>query len=375
MSKNSVNECAENLPRRAVSLNTLNLESESVVLNPLNPDTFLAISSDSDFDCDIKIEKPTIKKMTQSNVSQANTFDLGTAVRVIPEFDGKNDLSQYVRAVELMRGTMVSESDRTQLMQIALLKLKDQAYNYVKYGNYLSWTTLKRDLEKQFGVNKTVSQVSAEIFSLCQKKDEDVDAYSMRCKKLLSEFNELSIRENNWSETDSQAIKAITEMNSKRALDAFVAGLKSPLKTYIKSCRHKELHEAIRDAKEEEAKLQAENLRLNQSGNKSQNNSNSKSPNKNSVVCNYCKKSNHKITECRKRPNYCAHCKKSGHSFSDCRSRHKSRNNQNGSQTSSSSNSGAQEASPSSSGNSNSGNLNSNRATGGTTVQARNLRQ
>lgn len=267
----------------------------------------------------LKRNSKTLKINSKMTQSQSSQFNLSDAIKLIPEYDGSDEPSQFIKAVDFLRAS-VDVSLYSKILNIAILRLKGQAYNAIKHRNITSWSEgLKPILEEKFGTQKTLSHLARELQALKINQGESVEKYGERCTEILAQYNDACIKEQNISDLNVSVKNGILANNEFLALDNFISGLKPPLKTFVKCCRHKKLADAILDAKAEEAKLEAEKAKF-------------------PKTCTFCKISGHSVEQCRKKAAqskqnkpFCNYCKKSGHTITDCRKRPQNQNSQNSS--------------------------------------------
>lgn len=246
---------------------SINLETKE----NLNLETINNITSKLDFD--------KIKKMV---------FDKDFAIKIIPVFRKKEDFHKFCKCVEIVWNPLeeitdkaVKTSSKKYCMDIIISKLEGHAYNVVRYIDFVEWKDLKIALERKFLKRRSNGAVSKELISATQTSD--VLSFGNKIENLLGELNEICIHEQG-----VEFVEIIQALNEKMALNAFINGLKEPIRTIVDSQNYDDLSSAIAKAIEKEmAKCS-----IFTDSNKS-----------NSLKCSFCKKNNHSYENCFKRKN------------------------------------------------------------------------
>lgn len=173
-----------------------------------------------------------------------STINLSEALRLTPDFDGTaGELHRFINACETTI-SLLSEADRVAFVKILKLKLKDRAYEIVKYTEYTTFADLKKILLTQFLETKTLESLQTDLMNVKQKYNETETEYGNRTEHLLMDLNTACCPggENN------AASEAIRKLNTRTALRAFQEGLREPLKLLIKARRYNTLKEAVEAA-------------------------------------------------------------------------------------------------------------------------------
>lgn len=275
-------------------------------------------------------------------------FDNKIALKMIPSMKDKDDLHRFCRCVDIIWKPLTEKKDKQLCLDIIISKLEKSAYEVVRYKNFDNWPGLKKALETKFVRRRSQGIVSTELISVIQIND--VSSFASKVELLLGELNEICI-----ANQDGENVDIIMELNENTALSSFVNGLVEPLSTIVKAQNFKSLSEAIEHALDEEvsqkSKFNKQNLKLkctfcNKSNHKSDNcfknpsnlqnrnkNTNSNNFNKNvshssnfqnnfqsttsnnknsnstsnqtanqsNIFCNYCKATDHIISNCFKK--------------------------------------------------------------------------
>lgn len=255
-----------------------------------------------------------------------------TALRMIPEFDGKREeFHKFVSVCDMISSDMSAAADAPMLLNLIKTKLSGQAYNIIKYKNFRNWNELKTILQEQFLERRTVAQLQIELLAIKQNFNEDIRSYSNRLERSLSDLHDACV-----VAEGAAAAEIIHKLNEKCALKAFVNGLLDPLNLIIKAYRFDKLSDAIEAAVEEERNIPKRKV-FNKNHNATIN----------SPKCSFCHKTGHIFANCYSRkssvslPNFpprpeikrepttpirtvtitCSYCKNIGHHIKDCRKR------------------------------------------------------
>lgn len=206
------------------------------------------------------------------------------ALRLVPEFDRNNaQLHQFLNACETVL-TLIAEKYKVNFYKVLRLKLKDKAYDIIKYEELKEFKDLKTKLIAQFIETRSLETIQVELVTAKQHQFESDVEYSIRVERLLSDLNSACIS----SGTAENISKPIRDLNARRALRAYQEGLREPLKLLVKASRYTTLKSAI-DAAIFEGKQCPINIEIKQRT-KTQNLTKS---------CSHCHRSGHTLEECR----------------------------------------------------------------------------
>lgn len=250
---------------------------------------------------------PTLIENTSKQVKiSMSSLSIPEALRLIPEFNGdKNQLHHFINACETVL-VLIAEENKTNFFKILKLKLKDKAYDIVKYDNIKNFAELKVKLMTQFLETRTLEVIQVELVTIKQKYNENESDYANRVERLLSDLNTACIP----METAEDISKPIRELNSRTALRAFQEGLREPLKLLVKASRYGTLKQAV-----EAAITEGKQYPLQEQKQRSVSHN---SPAIISKFCTHCRKNGHSYDECRSKLK-CARCQRIGHSVAQCR--------------------------------------------------------
>ncbi|XP_017486753.1 PREDICTED: basic-leucine zipper transcription factor A-like [Rhagoletis zephyria] len=173
-------------------------------------------------------------------------FDIATAVKVIPEFDGNyRSLSQFLGLVDFY-GKTLAESQHAVLVNFILAtKLTDKVKNrLLTEDRPTTLTDLAQTLQKIYKSNKNALQLHHEI-TRAQQGNLSVNAFDSKIENLVASMNDIQI-----AEQGEQNREIIVKLNEQIALGAFKSGLNNPYKSIILAARPSKLNEAIQLAAE-----------------------------------------------------------------------------------------------------------------------------
>lgn len=269
-------------------------------------------------------------------------FHLDVAIKMIPEFDGsKVNLHRFISCCDIVKKTATTAANQSSLLDVIKTKLTGSAYNIIKYNEFDTWDDLKESLLEQYLEKRTISQIQSELIGIFQNQSESVQEYANRVERLCSDLNDACI-----ASEGVEASATIRNLNAKLTLQAFVEGLKSPLKLIIKASRFDTFHEAVQGA------CQEERLTLMSKQSKPYSQPQARfNNNKQAQKCFTCGKTGHIQSQCYQKqanpfPRYpvshprpqphikeesnarvnqititCRYCKKVGHAIEECRKR------------------------------------------------------
>lgn len=233
------------------------------------------------FDDNIVFEESSQNNNLNNNI-ELNIKDnmycqIDTVLKIIPEFDGSsNKLNNFIDNCDIASKRLDKKvfEDETIFLDLIKTKLKDKAYNVIRYKKISTYAELKKELNLQFSDSRPVEQLQAELVNLRQLPRESVRDFASKIEKTLFELNAVCIaREGDGSAT------VIENLNNGTALNTFVNGLYEPIRRIVKPCHSKTLKDAISEAIEEESVI------------------NSK---KNLISCNICHRKGHIARNCFK---------------------------------------------------------------------------
>lgn len=261
-------------PNREKIASDSDSESNSVDLN----NTFLNYSENSDSNISI-VDSKKQGEIRNSKMAKKD-FNMFQAVKFISEFDGTpSKLHQFLECSDLIFDDL-KDSEHNKFLLVMKKLLVGKAYDEtVKHIVYDSWDDLKEDLKRRYTEVRSKLQVSQELNTVRQKKDEDVRSYGSRVQVLLSQFNDICI-----TEAGTGSEKFVESINSHTALIAFQEGLNSNIRVIVKASNSKTLNESIAKAIEEEA-LSKRHVNYGEYSS-------------NIVKCQICKKQGHSADRC-----------------------------------------------------------------------------
>lgn len=285
------------------------------------------------------------KPCEQFNLNMAKKIDLNIsfALKVISQFDGTpSELHQFLECCDLVHDDL-KDSEHNKFLRLMKKLLVGKAYNEtVKHNDYETWNDLKIDLKSRYSEICSKLQISQELNTISQRRNECVKDFGSRVQNLLSQLNDICI-----TEAGAGSERFVESLNSHTALIAFQEGLNNKIRLVVKAANCKSLNDSIAKAAEEEVlnkrhETLFENKNdscqicgkkghlankcfsfVNKSNINSHSNSHNNSQSKSSL--NYDSKSNTNRSEYQNIT--CAYCKKKGHHIEKCFLKIKAENN------------------------------------------------
>lgn len=225
---------------------TINMTDHGTV--PLTPQTLAGIAEVSiDSSRENPVQNLPSELLTNSGKS-VDTIGLEAALKLLPTtFSGANkeDLELFLEQCEFAI-LCANEKAKQRLLQGILIRLTGKARAAVKFRSIQTWTDLKDILKSSLEPQRTTAHLYLELYSIKQKHDEDVMAYSSRIESLQTLILE---QETNGKSTE--AAKALEDSLKAQTIQVFIEGL-GKLKDFIKARNPPTLDKAIQAAREEE---------------------------------------------------------------------------------------------------------------------------
>lgn len=189
------------------------------------------------------LEKALQEATLKENSEMAN-FDLGTAMKAIPVFEGKySELSAFLKIIEFI-GKTLSDTAKTDLLDFVFnVKLSLNVQTALGTQTPTTFEDLKRELCSRYKNNNTVSQIHTTLGNLAQKRST-VSAYKDRILTLVSELNQLQIAALGTTATPAEKA-AVKTINDSYALTIFKNGLSDQYRSTVFASRPKNFQEAI----------------------------------------------------------------------------------------------------------------------------------
>lgn len=259
------------------------------------------------------------------NKSTNETLNLNTITNLIPEFDTNrvSEVYRFVRSCDVAF-TLAPISQHMFLLIYTLNRIVGPGASDVHSKQFSLWSQLKTFLIEKFSNVKTLSHLNLELQAMFQKPNESITDYYHRV-----DLSRSKIIEKITTEINNETLPGRKACTEEMALNVFINGLSSDIGTMLRTKEFTSLPDAARFAMQEE-KIRRMNearqflhkinlskprpdIKTIQRPSTSFNNVSKYPPyqNKQQLViplsqsseklCNYCKKSGHIISECRKR--------------------------------------------------------------------------
>lgn len=193
----------------------------------------------------ITVSESPRDQLNNSTLQREMVFNPNTILKIIPEFDGsENLLHKFLSSVDMIE-SFIPEDDKAIFLNLIKTRLNGNAYDVVKYQTIKNWEELKADLKSKFSTKRSYAQINADLV-VSRQGNNTVLEFSSKIEKLLSELNNASI-----VSEGPAAAKYFTKINEKMALKAFEDGLDVNYRNLIKAFRFDNLKDAIKTAIEE----------------------------------------------------------------------------------------------------------------------------
>lgn len=312
-----------------VPTRTLALDSDPTSSNypqPPSP-TNLSISSEEEETIRDSIAPIPNGTMAQQNIPNNQMVSLKDALKMVPEFDGKNiPLSQFLEGCNEAK-EMIEPNAEANLVKLIRSRLIGEARQAILGQAFPTIDALKDYIKNIYAPAKTTNQLLGELGNEFQRDSESVIAYANRMRDLVNRI--LEARRIEIGAVD-QAFRTATENN---VIECFKRGLRPEIEQRLPEAR--DIAGIVGNAIQVERNLEAK-LALRKPMNKGQEkrvhyveasdnkNTNPGTPKK----CDFCHKTNHTIDQCfalhRQLKNTqnvsesCQICNKKGHVAKDC---------------------------------------------------------
>lgn len=187
-----------------------------------------------------------IQEVIPDQSSKMANFDISTAAKIIPEFDGDfKSLSNFLGLIEFYKDTLKLDQENVLLKFITTVKLSDKVKNRLLAENTpTTIEQLKINLQKTYKLNKNPLRIHTDLATIHQN-NLSVNSFATKVEELVSVLNDIQISESGES---NRAI--IVKLNDQLGLNSFKNGLNEPYKSIIRSARPSKLSDAIAIASE-----------------------------------------------------------------------------------------------------------------------------
>lgn len=199
------------------------------------------------------------------------------SLRKIPVFNGDTyqNLRDFIDITETLLSFCINASEERELFQHMILNLRGEAKTLLKSLNNFDWQTIKNSLLKHFSYLANKNILSSQLENLHQEKNESLNEYSERARKLLKEKNSI------YNDLTGQ----LSQDHDRTATRAFTNGIKdSKIRNILKIRGVDSLNTAIAAALEAEHDAITDIKR-------------------NEMFCRYCRLVGHLENECRNKEN------------------------------------------------------------------------
>lgn len=273
-------------------------------------------------------------------MAPVDTFNLETAVQLIPPFKNGSelDLTRFENKCDfIFKHTAIGL--RSHILDAIKADLEGKALEAIQYKNISTWDDLKKVLSNSFATTHSTTYLRMKLNS--KKATEPVQQFADRILKTARKLTRaLTI-----DESDNNDKNAVARTFQKTAINVFTSGVSPSVDSILKAHIITRFEEAVIIVleEEEERSPQAPSGSTSNRSNKNRHNKNRD----NSSKCRRCDRPGHFAHECRTSchilPNFrqnptsnsntnvqvkkehcskfCKYCKKSNHDISECKKR------------------------------------------------------
>lgn len=182
-----------------------------------------------------------------------NNFDVAY-LKCVPQFNGdSNELHRFLRISDQIIETYYDRVNQNNFRNVYLLnsllnKLEGNAKVVVNINKVDNWDELRNVLIRNFSDRRDEACLNRDLSNLKQKFNETANQFYDRCLHLLTIIcSYVKIHEVNQNDIDLKR-----ELYNKLTLKTFLAGLRDPLGTTVRTMKPVDLAEAISFVNEEE---------------------------------------------------------------------------------------------------------------------------
>lgn len=186
-----------------------------------------------------------LENNSESKTLKMASFEITTAIKVIPEFKGQlKELSNFLNIIEFLHDTLKDNDEKVKLIKFVIkTRLSENVKNkLITFSEPTNLTSLKTILHEAFKPKKTALSIQSEMAKSFQGNRGILD-FSEKIETLMSQLNTIQI-----SEQGETHREIIVKLNEQIALNAFKNGLNEPMKSTVFASRPSKLQDAIQVA-------------------------------------------------------------------------------------------------------------------------------
>lgn len=268
------------------SLINSSFESNHILLNQ---QSLIMTEQASSQDFLIRPNHDTDQQSRRSSIASNNSyFSVRHSLSLLPTFNGTNiPVHQFTSDCKGVL-ELVEPDERSFLFRAILqAKLTGEAALVRSIYTITNLDELCEALIKEFGSYKTFDHWELEINNLRQNRDESIEQYVSKVRKLNSE---MIITISNYP--DQAARAGLKVFATNKLIDHFLGGLHKHIGQHLLAQKFNTLEDAIESTVRfiKKSQYHTERFRANNKSNQSTH-----------ITCNYCKKIGHSESECRKK--------------------------------------------------------------------------
>lgn len=283
--------------------------------------------------------------MMEKENQQERYMTVEQALKIIPIFneESTNDNHAFQNSCEFALQNIDPRQTENFVRGITT-RLVGKAYRPFRYKKVTSYQEIKSALDAVVSKRSTLAHLHSKLSMLRMMVGESIQQYSDRAEQLFYDILEESVTTGGLTDIDG-----ITRITSKQVLTAFMEGLPHDTRIIVKAAKPDDLEEAVQYAIEEETtRASQQELRRDNSDQKSgpkTHQRNAKFPlnGRQPGACFLCGRTNHQARQCRaseadkarhRNTNHkpgierkevkivtCNYCKKPNHTIAECRKR------------------------------------------------------
>jgi len=176
-----------------------------------------------------------------------DTFHLGEARGGLPTFSGQEGtFFRFMQLAEVAFEDVTSATDEKKFLKLIFEKLDGDAFEIGRSQTVRSWEDLKLILREAYGSPRTAAELLSELAK--ERQTGNVANFSEFFRKRL-----VAVRSALEKEFDLLTATAAYAVQSKLAIQTYIAGLRPEIAYMVRSTKPNSLEEAIKEAKAEEA--------------------------------------------------------------------------------------------------------------------------
>ena len=200
-----------------------------------------------DVSISFSIPSPSPRNIKTDNMA---TFDMNTANKFIPEFDGnQGKYKNFINLVEYMFDSINDTEEKKKLIKFVVrTKFSDKVRNKIAAEKTPeTFAELKKITDKHFQPSKNAIAIHGELVTLKQG-DKTIAVFAEKIESLIAELNNIHV-----SKQGEQNKEIVSNINDNLALNAFESGLHGNIKNTVIAAQPNTFADAVKVALQVEA--------------------------------------------------------------------------------------------------------------------------